>query len=289
MNENEVIRRLPELLKINDDKVYRGTLKYFKEDCPNYFWTCPASTSGKYHPEDETGKHGLWLHTKRVNSVYERLSDSLLEQQRMDDYIFDLGRAAVLIHDSYRLGYPEEENEDTVAEHGEIAANVVREETDLPKAVSNSVESHDGAWGKGTTPSTDLEDIVHYSDMIASERGFDIPVVNPHEILYDMDTVTVRDYVGVPRYESMADKVAEEDLVYAFGVTKTRYGWRVFLKSPYEAKDDIKELDNRWWNDDVRMWQIKPEEYNFVMNKMQEDGWETKADSRVEDFVSTFE
>lgn len=287
MQKSELLRRLPEIIKIQDDYLYSETLNFFDERVPDYFWTAPASTSGKYHPKDETSKHGLWLHTKRVNSAYERLTRSLLEQQRMDEEDLDKGRIAVLLHDSFRLGYDDEDNEHTVADHGEIAAQEVKD-SGLPNEIGEMVKSHDGAWGKGKRPETDMEDIVHYSDMVASDRCFSIDVINPHEILYDMDTVNVKEYVGAPRYESAVNEIKDEDLVYAFGCENTDYGWRVFLKSPYEAKDDIKELDNRWWNEKIDMWQILPSEYNHVMNKMKEDGWRTDADSRVEDFVEGF-
>jgi hypothetical protein len=286
MHNEEVIRRLPETLTIQDDEIYSDTLKLFSEEVPEYFWTAPASTGGKYHPIDETEKHGLWLHTKRVFVIYERLIESLLEQRRMDEKEADLGRVAVLLHDSFRLGETDEGEDHTVAEHGEIAADIVRDNTSLDDRIAGAVEAHDGAWGKGKAPETDLEDIVHNADMVASERGINTAVINPHETLFNKDSVRVKEYVGMPRYDTAAERVAHSDLVYAFGCEKTRHGWRILLKSPYEAKDDIKELDNRWWNDNSKMWQVRADEYDLVLNKLREDGWRVDSDSRVEEFVN---
>jgi len=53
-----------ELQSIHDENIRNFVVKCFDELCPDYFWTVPCSTSGKYHPQISLGEGGLVRHTK---------------------------------------------------------------------------------------------------------------------------------------------------------------------------------------------------------------------------------
>ncbi len=53
-----------ELSLIKNDKIMQFVIDVFDKLCPDYFWTCPCSTSGKYHPQVSLGLSGLVRHTK---------------------------------------------------------------------------------------------------------------------------------------------------------------------------------------------------------------------------------
>jgi len=53
-----------ELLLIHDPDIKQFVITCFDKLCPDYFWTCPCSTSGKYHPQIALGVGGLVRHTK---------------------------------------------------------------------------------------------------------------------------------------------------------------------------------------------------------------------------------
>lgn len=86
------------------NKIKDRSRKKFLEECierfPSYFWIAPSSGSGKYHPSDEHGDGGLFLHTRRVVKVCEHLSvmENLNERDR------DILIIAAVLHDSFAKG-----------------------------------------------------------------------------------------------------------------------------------------------------------------------------------------
>jgi HD superfamily phosphohydrolase YqeK len=84
---------------------------------PDYFWTMPASTSGKYHNEDECVEGGLLIHTKRVINMSIKLMEGIgwydhrckgvkVEKQEGHDIVI----AAAILHDLFKAGYVGREN-----------------------------------------------------------------------------------------------------------------------------------------------------------------------------------
>jgi hypothetical protein len=67
-------------------------------------------------------------------------------------------------------------------------ARVIREESDLPEAVAEAVQSHMGPWYDGPEPSGGLGRIVHDADMVASTSTISpaVPAPVPEE-LSDVD------------------------------------------------------------------------------------------------------
>lgn len=53
-----------ELSLIHDKDIKQFVITCFNKLCPDYFWTCPCSTTGKYHPQVSLGVGGLVRHTK---------------------------------------------------------------------------------------------------------------------------------------------------------------------------------------------------------------------------------
>ncbi len=53
-----------ELSLIHDKDIRNFVVECFDKLCPDYFWTCPCSTTGKYHPQVSLGVGGLVRHTK---------------------------------------------------------------------------------------------------------------------------------------------------------------------------------------------------------------------------------
>jgi len=53
-----------ELNQIHNPDIKQFVITCFDKLCPDYFWTCSCSTSGKYHPQVSLGVGGLVRHTK---------------------------------------------------------------------------------------------------------------------------------------------------------------------------------------------------------------------------------
>lgn len=176
-NKGELLRRLPEIQDINDHKIRELTIEIFLEDVPDYFWLVPASSSGKYHPPDHRGKYGLWLHTKRAFSVFDRLSRSAQHQNDLSPREISIGKSAILLHDMFKQG--REKTGHTVSEHDKIAYEYLNRKDEVPEKLLECVHSHNGPWGSGRDPETKLEKIHHYADMIASGEKSTIQVKSP--------------------------------------------------------------------------------------------------------------
>jgi len=53
-----------ELNQTHNQDIKNFVIECFDKLCPDYFWTCPCSTSGKYYPQVALGVGGLVRHTK---------------------------------------------------------------------------------------------------------------------------------------------------------------------------------------------------------------------------------
>jgi hypothetical protein len=188
-SEEEVVRRLPEIEMIDDDEIRQSVIDTYLDGCPDYFWEEPSSSSGEYHSPDETGKHGNWLHVKRVFAEYCNLSESYVEAGVLTEWERDAGKAAALIHDMMKYGWPSENNQHTVSNHDVIAANVARFIGDVPKEVYLLIHAHMGAWGDGMTPQNERQWLLHFADKAASGKKEDnLAVYEPADELIDSIT-----------------------------------------------------------------------------------------------------
>lgn len=179
---DDVYEWLPELYDISDETLRRNTADALF-DAPDYFWT--ASTDSYYHPDEHGARHGLLLHTKRVASVFSRLTASMEKQGHLSEYETDCGVAACLLHDTFKYGEsPTETGSGTYGANDQLAADYYREHHgNLPYDVTAAIEAHRGGWGRGSPPTTHLQQMVHIADMIASTDYINVGVKEPNDVL----------------------------------------------------------------------------------------------------------
>lgn len=193
-SEEELIRRLPEIDAIYNEELRDATIHTFMYGCPDYFWERPSSSSGKYHSPDERGKYGNWLHTKRVFAAYCRVSRGSVELGEITPYEKEEGKAAALVHDMMKYGWPSDRNDHTVNNHDLIAADVARNIGEMPESVCRLIETHMGGWGEGPNPETDAEKLLQKADMFASDEYVDVGVFFPaEELLEEWPDLIVRE------------------------------------------------------------------------------------------------
>lgn len=143
------------------------------QDAPEYFWTMPASTTGKYHPSYSLGEGGLVRHTRAA--VYMALE--LSESYGLSTRELDLAIAALVLHDSWKKG-KSAKSKHTVFEHPDIAAEWIREDAEPGSTraqVAELVLTHMGAngWGKNP-PVSALQWFVHTCDYLASRKNIHV-------------------------------------------------------------------------------------------------------------------
>lgn len=179
-----------ELSHISDAELKAAVEGYFENAVPDYFWTIPASTTGKYHPDQDAGEQGLVRHSRMVTQV--AISLMMLEMWQSLKPIENEIYVACLIHDTWKLGKAKEYVEGktyTAHDHPLYASHAFYEYINsLPDAtpelkvkcqtICQCVETHMGQWnvpkyGKACVlkkPQTPAQKFVHLCDYIASRN-----------------------------------------------------------------------------------------------------------------------
>jgi hypothetical protein len=183
--------------------VFEKELKYIKdlkikqfvaaklETTPDYFFSIPASSTGKYHPAYSLGEGGLVRHTRACVRI-------ALELFRLDMFKWmteenkDIIVGSLILHDTYKNGLGE--SKFTVTEHPLVAESEIKEfnksnefltEEQLDLLTGN-IASHMGQWTDDfktglkvlEKPKTKIQNFVHLVDYLASrkclEMNFDV-------------------------------------------------------------------------------------------------------------------
>lgn len=189
------------------DKIKNPILKTLFEELilalPNYWWTKPSSSTGKYHSKQQIGNQGLLKHSLIVFKIMEYLTSLECTKQLLmkdldeyglylDDYI-DLLLISAFIHDAAKYGLESEEGyEYTTPTHPDLIYNFIytecgvaykRYEAEL-ECICKLVASHHGQWNKDKRmefqlpyPKTYGEMLVHQCDYLGSRKDIfmDLP------------------------------------------------------------------------------------------------------------------
>lgn len=162
----------------------RDFVEFFLEErTPAYFWTCGASSSGKYHPKFSQGEGGLVRHTRAACILLEeclRLSPFCYLSDKRKDY----ARVAMILHDTRKYGRENEIDKTQFANHAVNAAaaveNAWREFFDnsdgCPEFLLSAIQCHMGQWSEPDyRPFTNIDRAVHMADYWASRSMIEIP------------------------------------------------------------------------------------------------------------------
>ncbi len=178
-----------------NDQYFKHELSYIKDSSikeslvtminyiPEYFFSIPASSTGKYHPLYAVGEGGLLRHTKAAI----RIAIELFGIYKFPSHTKDLMIFALVLHDSVKKGYEKEERY-TRFDHPLIAADFIKahsKELSLSKEdidfVCSCIASHMGRFNTSEysdvilpIPKTPEEKFVHMCDYLASRKVIDI-------------------------------------------------------------------------------------------------------------------
>jgi hypothetical protein len=153
---------------------------------PDFFFSLPASSSGKYHPNYALGDGGLYRHVQAAIMICEELL-RLEMFSSFSDNEKDLIRASIILHDGWKQGLVRDGH--TIFEHPLVAAKALQDgvkiKDGLCKAhldlICNNIETHMGQWNtgyKGETPlpkpQSKMQKFVHLCDYIASRKFLEV-------------------------------------------------------------------------------------------------------------------
>lgn len=178
---------------------------YFKDMCgeiPDYIFTMPASTSGKYHNENQCEKFGQVYHEYMFSEILNYLLALKHNQERYCLPILrDCMRCIPVFHDAIKCGW--NKSKYTVPEHPVLAAEWVMNTKvahDIPEQfkqiIANMCESHSGEWNKNrkkevimSEPKNDMERLIHECDILSSRSNLNYII--PNELRMILETLDV--------------------------------------------------------------------------------------------------
>ena len=206
MTSKERIELFQRELSYIADSEIREFAKVLLENADDYFFTVPASSSGKYHPDFARGEGGLVRHTKAVAYFVNELIRPEMEFGTVNRRDADILIVAAIAHDIKKQGDGIEGH--TVREHPQLASDYVKKiydeyewETITTGDIHDMryvIESHMGPWQE-PKPESRKQLILFYADFIASRKeivGLDFIESGDNEAVeaYEKPVYTVDGY-----------------------------------------------------------------------------------------------
>ena len=185
-----------EIFKTELDYIRNPGIREFTEKTlnklPEYFFSIPASSTGRYHPSYALGDGGLIRHTQAAVRIAVELFRVDLFKYTEDEK--DMIISSLILHDGCKFGI--NHSKYTVTEHPLVVANFIKNDSELRenldenilKIIIGCIESHMGQWTKDfktkkdvlPRPKTKMQNFVHWCDYLASRKclefNFDVKV-----------------------------------------------------------------------------------------------------------------
>jgi len=186
------------------DTFENNDLKEFAKECidtiPAYWYSVPASSTGKYHPQYSLGDGGLARHTLAVVRLLNHMLSIDCIKDKYTSRERDLLRIAALMHDSRKSGTQEEFDKSkwTKFNHPLLASDEVAKvwnnhedktmTIEEAKIIRHTIESHMGQWNTDKrspdvtlpTPQDKYQIILHLADYLASRKDIEL-LFDKHE------------------------------------------------------------------------------------------------------------
>ncbi|MEG0026185.1 MAG: HD domain-containing protein [Bacilli bacterium] len=182
---NKVDYFTDEVNYIKNDK-YKENIKILINLLPDYFFTVPASSTGKYHPSFASGDGGLLRHTKVAVKIAHELLENPIIGESFKNAEKDLMIFALILHDGLKSGISKSKY--VLFDHPMLIANYIRENKDKLSLtdneilfITNVIESHMGPWNTNNysdvvlpVPKNKFQKFVHMCDFLASRKFLNV-------------------------------------------------------------------------------------------------------------------
>ena len=167
-----------ELASIKNQEIKQFVFDVFEKLTPDYFWTVPCSTSGKYHPQVSLGVGGLIRHVKLAVWWGIELARAMELEQYHDEVV-----AALLLHDLIKNGKGLDSNgrpleQGVTGTHGVTLAkqidngftNQLTPESRV--RILDGIAGHMGIWTTDMAyrPIQEFAKLIHLADYCASRK-----------------------------------------------------------------------------------------------------------------------
>ena len=174
-----------ELGYINNPR-YKKSAESLINLLPDYFFTVPASSTGKYHPSFSLGNAGLVRHTKVAVKIAKELFNDQSITGAYSNNEKDLMIISLIMHDGLKSGL--EKSKYTKFEHPILVCDYIKENKDKLQFTDKEIEfichvisSHMGPWNTNSysdvilpKPESKFQRFVHMCDYLASRKFLDV-------------------------------------------------------------------------------------------------------------------
>ena len=159
------------------------------ENLPEYWYTVPASSSGKYHPLMSIGEGGLFRHSLAVETFMEHFLTIDQYKNKFSSQERDALKIAALFHDGEKHGKSDSGGH-TIFEHPLCMAKTIQGykgtidnvSDEIIDFIADCISSHMGQWTTDKrspnvmlpTPQTLGQELVHLADYLASRKNIEI-------------------------------------------------------------------------------------------------------------------
>ena len=223
------------------------------ENIPDYIFTMPSSTSGKFHNATQCQPHGQIYHIIMFGAIMNyRLALKCNKEKFNNPIIRDAMRCVPIFHDAVKCGW--NGSQYTVHDHPMLAGAWVREtkvnhdiDDDIKEMIARMCERHSGEWTSSKRskvvlpePETEMEILVHECDILSSRADIDM---RPSDYLKSIFGEEKIELPNLDDYIISFGKHKGEKLVDVF---KTDYDYCMWLKEnsyQREIVDMIKKIE----------------------------------------------
>jgi 23S rRNA maturation-related 3'-5' exoribonuclease YhaM len=171
-----------ELSQIKDNSIREFTTKVL-EVVPDYFWTVPASSTGRYHPKYALNEGGLIRHTQAAVRIALELFRCEAVQS-YNDIEKDIIISALILHDTCKHGL--NGSKYTITEHPLVACQFIKNQKEICQLIDKKIlneilegiETHMGNWVYDyktkkevlSKPKRGKQVFIHMADYLASRK-----------------------------------------------------------------------------------------------------------------------
>ena len=238
MNKKAVFKELLDKFETDEMRLYCEDMI---ENIPDYIFSMPSSTSGKFHNVTQCQPHGQIYHIIMFGAIMNyRLALKCNKEKFNDPIIRDAMRCVPIFHDAVKCGW--NGSKFTVHDHPMLAGAWVREtkvEHDIDDGIKEMIarmcERHSGEWTSSKRskvvlpePKTEMEILVHECDILSSRTDIDMQPPDYLKSVFGEEKIelpSIDDYVinfGKHKGEKLID-VFKSDHDYCMWLKENSY------------------------------------------------------------------
>ena len=231
------------------------------ENIPDYIFTMPSSTSGKFHNVTQCQPHGQIYHIIMFGAIMNYRLALKCNKEKFNNPIHrDAMRCVPIFHDAVKCGW--NGSQYTVHDHPMLAGAWVREtkvehdiDNEIKEMIARMCERHSGEWTSSKRskvvlpePETEMEILVHECDILSSRADIDM---QPSDYLKSIFGEEKIELPNLDDYIISFGKHKGEKLVDVF---KTDHDYCMWLKEnsyQKEVVNMIKKIEANQEDDEI--------------------------------------